>query len=125
MSERNGKKREEDPRLEHDHIVEPRTEGEGEEAKILGVERITEEEGSRRRAYERPEPVQGWKRGLWIALAIFSLFWIFFPEPTDLVPILGWLDEGVALFLLMTALSRLGIEIPYLDRLLLFFKKKI
>ena len=39
------------------------------------------------------------KRKLAVALAVVSGVYLFVPEPTDLVPFIGWLDEGLALAL--------------------------
>jgi len=52
------------------------------------------------------------KKLFWIATALFSGLYIFIPEPTDIVPILGWLDEATAFTILMYALNKLGIKIP-------------
>jgi hypothetical protein len=37
---------------------------------------------------------------------------MFIPEPTDLIPILGWLDEATAFTVLIYALGKLNIKIP-------------
>lgn len=66
---------------------------------------------------DRPAP-RGWQRWMWIIIAILSGIYVFIPEPTDAVPILGWMDEGVAVLILTYALERLGIRIPLIDRLL-------
>ncbi|MBW7859389.1 MAG: hypothetical protein H3C43_14115, partial [Leptonema sp. (in: Bacteria)] len=42
------------------------------------------------------ETPTGWQRWMWILIAIVSFVYIFIPEPTDAIPILGWLDEGLA-----------------------------
>ena len=55
----------------------------------------------------------------WIATAIASAIYVFIPEPTDVIPILGWLDEATALAVLTYALKQLDIDL--LDK---FFKKK-
>lgn len=52
------------------------------------------------------------KKLFWISIATFSAIYIFIPEPTDLVPIIGWLDEATAFTILMYALNKLGITIP-------------
>lgn len=57
-------------------------------------------------------------RLFWIATAVFSGLYLFIPEPTDFIPILGWLDEATAFTILMYALKQLGISIPNI------FKKK-
>ena len=55
----------------------------------------------------------------WIITAIASAVYVFIPEPTDLIPILGWLDEATAIALLTYALKQLDINI--FDK---FFNKK-
>lgn len=69
-------------------------------------------------------PATGIIRWIWIALALFSGVYIFIPEPTDVFPFFGWLDEGLAVVLLTTALAKLGIRIPLLDRFLSKKSKK-
>jgi uncharacterized membrane protein YkvA (DUF1232 family) len=59
------------------------------------------------------------KRMFWIITAIASAVYVFIPEPTDLIPILGWLDEATAIALLTYALKQLDINI--FDK---FFNKK-
>ncbi len=59
-----------------------------------------------------------WPRIFWTFMSIVSVFWIFYPEPSDLIPVLGWIDEGFAGVLLLTSLSKLGINIPVLNKLL-------
>ena len=54
----------------------------------------------------------------WIATAVFSTLYMFIPEPTDLIPILGWLDEATAFTVLMYELKQLEVNIPNI------FKKK-
>lgn len=61
-------------------------------------------------------PASGIQRIIWIIVALFCGFWIVFPEPTDVIPILGWLDEGLAAGILLTALARLGIRIPFVSK---------
>ena len=58
------------------------------------------------------------KKLFWISIAAFSGIYIFIPEPTDLIPILGWLDEATALTILIYALKQLGVNVPN------FFKDK-
>ena len=64
------------------------------------------------------EAPRGWARWGWIILAVVSGVYIVFPEWTDLIPVVGWIDEGIAAIFLTTALSRLGIHIPILDTFL-------
>ena len=58
------------------------------------------------------------KKVFWVATAVFSGIYIFMPEPTDLIPILGWLDEATAFTIFMYALRQLDVNIPNI------FKKK-
>lgn len=66
-------------------------------------------------------PLTGAGRALWTAIAIISGVYIFIPEFTDAIPIIGWIDEGMALTMLLYALERLGVRIPIVHRLLRFF----
>jgi hypothetical protein len=50
-------------------------------------------------------------RKFWIAVAALSVIYIFIPEPTDVIPILGWLDEASAFAILTYALKQLDIPI--------------
>lgn len=59
------------------------------------------------------------KRFFWIIVAVLSAIYIFVPEPTDVVPILGWLDEATAIAILTFALKKLNIT--FFDK---FFKQK-
>lgn len=52
------------------------------------------------------------KKLFWISIAAFSGIYIFIPEPTDLVPVLGWLDEATAFTILMYALGKLNVKVP-------------
>ncbi len=58
----------------------------------------------------------------WIIVAILSGVYIFIPEPTDAIPILGWLDEATALLIFSYALKKLNVR--WLDWLLRIFKGK-
>ena len=49
------------------------------------------------------------KKKLAVALAVISGVYLFVPEPTDVIPFIGWLDEGVALALLGWSLRTLGV----------------
>ena len=51
------------------------------------------------------------KKIFWITTAILSAVYILIPEPTDLIPIIGWLDEATALAILSYALKQLDIDI--------------
>ena len=55
----------------------------------------------------------------WIITAIASAIYVFIPEPTDIIPILGWLDEATAIVVLTYALKQLNIDL--FDK---FFNKK-
>lgn len=59
------------------------------------------------------------KRLFWIIVAVFSTIYIFIPEFTDVIPIIGWIDEATALAILAYALKQLNIK--FFDR---FFGKK-
>lgn len=52
------------------------------------------------------------KKLFWISIAAFSGIYIFIPEPTDLIPVLGWLDEATAFTVLIYALGKLNVKIP-------------
>ena len=56
------------------------------------------------------------KRKFWIIVAALSVIYIFIPEPTDVIPILGWLDEASAFAILTYALKQL--DIPILNKVL-------
>ncbi len=48
--------------------------------------------------------------GRTVTLAVMSGIYIVVPEPTDLIPVLGWLEEGLAL--LSWSLRTLGVKNP-------------
>ncbi|MCB1138297.1 MAG: hypothetical protein KDK23_06040 [Leptospiraceae bacterium] len=73
---------------------------------------------------EVDESLTGWRRIVWIVVAILSGVYIFIPEFTDVIPVVGWLDEGLAAVILTTALGKLGIRIPILDALMRRKSKK-
>ena len=50
------------------------------------------------------------KKKLAVVVAVLSGVYLFVPEPTDLIPIVGWLDEGMALAMLGWAMSTLGVS---------------
>jgi len=50
------------------------------------------------------------KRKLAAVVGAVSLVYLFVPEPTDLIPIIGWLDEGMAGALLLWSLKTLGVS---------------
>jgi hypothetical protein len=45
-----------------------------------------------------------------VVVGALSLVYMFVPEPTDVIPVLGWLDEGVAGALLLWSLRTLGVS---------------
>lgn len=49
------------------------------------------------------------RKKLAVALAVVSGVYLFVPEPTDVLPIIGWLDEGAALALLGWSMKTLGV----------------
>lgn len=49
------------------------------------------------------------RKKLAVGLAVFSGVYLFVPEPTDVLPIIGWLDEGAALALLGWSMKTLGV----------------
>ncbi|MCB1158498.1 MAG: hypothetical protein H7A25_04550 [Leptospiraceae bacterium] len=64
------------------------------------------------------------KKVFWSITALGSFVYMFIPEATDLVPIIGWLDEGAAGGIFLYSLSKLGIQLPILGRLLQRKSKK-
>jgi len=51
------------------------------------------------------------KKLFWTIVAVLSGVYIFIPEFTDVIPIIGWLDEATALLVLNYALKQLDIKI--------------
>jgi uncharacterized membrane protein YkvA (DUF1232 family) len=51
------------------------------------------------------------KNRFWKMVAILSGVYIFIPEFTDVIPIIGWLDEATALGVLIYALKQLGYDL--------------
>jgi hypothetical protein len=49
------------------------------------------------------------KKQLAVVVGALSFIYIFVPEPTDIVPVIGWIDEGVAGAMLLWALRMLGV----------------
>ncbi len=49
------------------------------------------------------------KKKLAAVVGAVSFIYLFVPEPTDLIPIVGWLDEGMAGALLLWAMKTLGV----------------
>jgi hypothetical protein len=50
------------------------------------------------------------KKKLAVVVSALSAVYLFVPEPTDVIPILGWMDEGVALAVLMWGLKTLKVS---------------
>lgn len=50
------------------------------------------------------------KKKLAVLAAVVSGVYLFVPEPTDVFPIVGWLDEGAALAILGWSLRTLGVS---------------
>jgi hypothetical protein len=50
------------------------------------------------------------KKQFAVVVGALSLVYIFVPEPTDVIPVLGWLDEGVAGALLLWSMRTLGVS---------------
>jgi len=49
------------------------------------------------------------KKQFAVVVGALSLVYMFVPEPTDLIPVLGWLDEGVAGALLLWSMKTLNV----------------
>jgi hypothetical protein len=49
------------------------------------------------------------KKQIAVVVGALAFVYIFVPEPTDVVPLLGWLDEGMAGAVLVWALRTLGV----------------
>jgi uncharacterized membrane protein YkvA (DUF1232 family) len=64
------------------------------------------------------EKPTGWKKWFYIIVSIIMGIYVFIPEFTDVFPIIGWIDEGIAILILTYALNRLGIKIPFLEHIL-------
>jgi hypothetical protein len=50
------------------------------------------------------------KRKLAALVGAASFIYLFVPEPTDIIPIVGWIDEGMAGALLLWSLKTLGVS---------------
>jgi hypothetical protein len=53
--------------------------------------------------------VKNMKKKIALAAAVVSGVYLFVPEPTDVIPVLGWLDEGMALAILGWSMRTLGV----------------
>jgi hypothetical protein len=60
-------------------------------------------------------------RIFWTVAAILCGIYIFIPEFSDAFPVIGWLDEATAAAIVLVALRRLGIRIPYLQPVIDWF----
>lgn len=58
---------------------------------------------------------------LWIVVAVLCGVYIFIPEFTDAIPIIGWLDEATAAGVVLLALRKLRIRIPLIQPVLDWF----
>jgi hypothetical protein len=56
------------------------------------------------------------KQQVAVVLGALSFVYLFVPEPTDVVPFIGWLDEGLAAAVLMWALRTLRVSPKELAR---------
>jgi hypothetical protein len=56
------------------------------------------------------------KKTLAVVLGALSLVYVFVPEPTDAFPIIGWLDEGLALAILGWSLRTLEVRLPWVAK---------
>ncbi len=89
-------------------------------SRIIDVEKIPDGEArdkDAKAAGGEGKQLGSFEQLMWWVIALFAGVWIFLPEPTDAVPILGWLDEFTAMGILVMSLNRLGIKIPLLDRI--------
>lgn len=50
------------------------------------------------------------KRKWAVLVGAASFIFLFVPEPTDLIPVVGWIDEGMAGALLLWSLKTLGVS---------------
>jgi len=57
---------------------------------------------------------QSSKKQAAVVLGALAFVYLFVPEPTDVVPIVGWLDEGLAAAVLAWALRTLRVEPAHL-----------
>lgn len=51
------------------------------------------------------------KRYFWLALGAVSGIYIFIPEFTDVIPVIGWLDEATAFGLMLYAFKKGGFDL--------------
>ncbi|MEQ9367340.1 MAG: hypothetical protein RIF32_24120, partial [Leptospirales bacterium] len=58
---------------------------------------------------------------MWIVVALACGLYIFIPEFTDAIPIIGWLDEATAAGIVLLALQKLRVRIPLIQPVLDWF----
>ena len=46
-----------------------------------------------------------------VAIGLASAVWIFIPEPTDFIPLAGWIDEAAALAIVVSCFAYFGVDI--------------
>ena len=46
-----------------------------------------------------------------VCAGVVSAVWVFLPDPTDIIPVLGWLDEAAAIGVLIACASYFGFDI--------------
>ncbi|MCR9143081.1 MAG: hypothetical protein NXI24_12580 [bacterium] len=72
-------------------------------------------------------PLGPFSKVLWVVVAIVCGVYIFIPEFTDAIPLIGWLDEATAAGIVLLALQKLRVRIPLIQPVLDWFvgrKKK-
>lgn len=73
----------------------------------------------KQKAPELEEPPQGLiTKIFWIIVALICGVYIFIPEFTDVIPVIGWLDEATAAGIVLYALGKLRIRIPLIQPVL-------
>lgn len=53
----------------------------------------------------------GMSNKFWKTIALVSGIYIFIPEVTDVIPVIGWLDEATAFGVMVFALKKLGYDL--------------
>jgi len=51
------------------------------------------------------------RKQLAVVVGALAFVYLFVPEPSDVVPVIGWLDEGAAGALLLWAMRTLGVDL--------------
>lgn len=49
--------------------------------------------------------------GVVVCAGVVSAVWLFIPEPSDLIPLAGWIDEAAAIGILVACASYFGFDI--------------